>query len=49
MNKNGSVIKFTFLPLLHDDHDDDDGEDDHGGRDPDEDAPGQVVVPALAF
>ena len=49
MNKNQSVIRFTCVPLLHDDHDDDDGEDDHGGRDSDEDAPGQVVVPALAF
>jgi len=36
-------------PLLHDDHNDDDGEDDHGGRDSDEDAPGQVVVPALGL
>ena len=49
MNKNESVIKFTCVPLLHDDHNDDDGEDDHGGGDSDEDAPGQVVVLALWF
>ena len=49
MNKNESTIKFTCVPLLHDDHNDDDGDDDHGCRDPDEDAPGQGVVLALGL
>ena len=49
MNKNDNVIKFTCVPLLHDDHNDDDGDDDHGCRDSDEDAPGQGVVLALGL
>ena len=32
------------VPLFHHDHADNDGDDDHEGRDPDKDAPGQAGV-----